>query len=200
MYVQQVRLYHSKLLSGLPDSRVRILKSPVSSLRRPTEMMHLATNFGSSRIRMDKSNLNLTSVNPNVVKSALLSDIVDTIVEEAEEKINIVMKLDIEGHECRAILGSEETFMESANNDFYFIPMIVMEWRFGKEFKDVCRRIYLLRMARVLSFSGFLPFMISKTFEPLDENYADWPLMDMVWVQGNVSSAVMKKIKEETEK
>lgn len=191
----QIRLYHSKILSGIPDPQVHIIRNPISSMRRPTEMQHLRGNYGGSRIRMDKSNLNLTTIDHSVVKSALISDIIDTIIETRPrgEKVNIVMKMDIEGHECRAILGSEESFLD---NDSYFIPSIVMEWRFGSgagEFRDVCRRVYLLRMSKVLRESGFEPYRISEgMFQRLEDNFTRWPVMDLVWIHQAVASDLLQ--------
>ena len=50
-------------------------------------------------------------------------------------KLNLVIKIDIEGRECDMIAGSEKSFLE---NDLYFVPIIFMEWRFNEFATNVC--------------------------------------------------------------
>ena len=85
-------------------------------------------NMGSSRIVLNKSGFSEILNDPSTkyhktlikVNSVLLSDIVDDIIEtettkrgsslDSKERILIVMKMDIETHECRAIFGSKSVF------------------------------------------------------------------------------------------
>jgi len=41
------------------------------------------------------------------------------------KKLTIIIKIDVESHECEAFGGSKEVFDENSN---YFIPFIFMEW------------------------------------------------------------------------
>lgn len=58
----------------------------------------------------------------------LLSDIIDQIEMSnvKQSVVNVVMKMDIEGNECRAIMGSQSVFGKGNSVD---IPIIIMEWR-----------------------------------------------------------------------
>ncbi len=67
----------------------------------------------------------------------LLSDVFDAIYHDERsqgllsrrEKVVVVMKMDIEGFECRALLGSPSVLTDSR----FFVPYIIMEWTFAKE-------------------------------------------------------------------
>ena len=61
-------------------------------------------------------------------QSILLSDVFEDIANyvETNEKIPVILKMDIEAFECRAILGSKSVF----DNHKFFIPYIIMEWNF----------------------------------------------------------------------
>ena len=66
-------------------------------------------NFGGSQVSSNLTGSKYADPDSDLVKTALLSDVVDAILKEkgnAEQKLNIVMKMDIEGFECRAVLGS----------------------------------------------------------------------------------------------
>ena len=67
-------------------------------------------NFGGSHVSLNLSRERYADVdNDDLVKSVLLSDVLDAVIEEhkdEKEKLSVVMKMDIEGHECKAVLGS----------------------------------------------------------------------------------------------
>ena len=83
------------------------------------------------------------------------------LADPEQSRIPIVMKMDIETYECRALLGSPDIFQ----NDKIFIPYFVMEWFFSYEKKDgghvypsSCPQKMLQRMTDLLLGNDYVPF------------------------------------------
>ena len=124
----------------------------------------------------------------------LLSDIVNDIIDKrfgqgiipGSGRIPVILKIDIEHFECRALLGSPWIFTE-AN---IFIPYIVMEWTYltrkgpRKFYPTSCPVEKLRSMAQLLSRSGYRPYKEGNMRVPYKvEEAEDWaPQEAVMWV------------------
>lgn len=171
------RLRRSAELSELKD--IVIVKNAISDSRREVQLgLFMRKNYGSVHV-VEKDKLTSTSDN-NIVKSILLSDVLDEVGNQAslDNPIDLIVKIDIEGQECKAILGSVQSL---AWNNFYRIQVIVMEWRF-KDVGSKCLKSEIKTMTQALSNAGFRPYhaKIHAKLDPLVS--LKWPTLDMMWV------------------
>lgn len=118
-----------------------------------------------------------------VVQTALLSDIFDMIVLRSESHpVTVIIKMDIEGSQCKAISGSGHYFQ---SNDFLFIAVIIMEWRI-EDIKKHCAPSEHNHMIDILIGNSYQPWEMS-LLRKLNAAKADrWPVMDMVWIHESI--------------
>ena len=102
-------MYRSSLKSNLLDN-VELIQNGIDEVRRNTTMHIDADNNGGSFVDIDpfigkkKPMIGFKKEYP-VIETVLLSDVVKAVIAQ-ENPSGIIMKMDIEGFECRAILGT----------------------------------------------------------------------------------------------
>ncbi|TRY78144.1 hypothetical protein TCAL_09313, partial [Tigriopus californicus] len=187
------RLSRSAELSGLKD--LVIVRNAVSDSRREVQLgLYMRENYGSVHV-VEKTKRTPTSDN-NIVKSVLFSDILDEVANKAsvDNAIDLVVKIDIEGQECKAILGSVESL---SWNEFYHIQVIVMEWRF-KDVGSKCSKSEIQRLAQVLSDAGFRPYHAKMPRKLDPANSLRWPTLDMMWVHHTIENEFLTTLFPDT--
>ena len=125
------------------------------------------------------------------VHTVLLSDIVDAILAKLDYLTQIVIKMDIEGFECNAFLGSPQvlTMQQSIS-----IVAVIMEWTF-KKFHDRCSSEDALRLKILFLNAGYIPFYFhNNTLAKLNVEGQDWE-RDVVWLKDkNMISDLMSTV------
>ena len=173
-----VRFYRSVVLSDVTE-RITLIQNAIGDKRKPVWMSSTRKNFGNSKISSSQHfgmKHTKTSVN-----SILLSDILDFVSSRTEKFSHFVVKLDIEGSECQAILGSGQALPKSAH---YFIPIIVMEWTFDKK-ETYCLPSKVKEMREMLENKNYTAFSIdfkTKLDLTLSKTGIPYGYMDVAWV------------------
>ena len=104
-------MYRSSLKSNLID-QVVFVQNGIDEVRRNTTMHIDEDNNGGSFVDMEPSiagrkRLDGYKLAQPVIETILLSDVLEAAVMQ-ENPTNIIIKMDIEGFECRAILGKNQ--------------------------------------------------------------------------------------------
>ena len=147
-------------------------------------------NIGGSPILNPDQVKSMPWISTETISTILVQDLLDELVQTNPNKIiTIVIKMDIETFECRAILGSEEIL----KNGKIFIPAIFMEWHFALpnrpgHFHLNCEIDRMSRVAKLFHVRGYQPFMkMNGNYSKLKyANLLEWPLGDIVWVHQSV--------------
>ena len=91
----------------------------------------------------------------------MLGDIINAVKETViPYPDQLLMKMDIELFECRAILGSPEVLTGPKNIPFV---AVVMEWLFLRnngEYTDQCPKEKVVELAKFFLDNGFTPFLV----------------------------------------
>ena len=103
-----LKMYKSSLVSDLID-QVVFVRNGIDELRRNITMHIDADNNGGSFVDLDNSVKSRTRLkgykkDQPVIETVLLGDLLQA-ASIKERPARIIMKIDIEGFECRAILG-----------------------------------------------------------------------------------------------
>ena len=103
-----LKMYKSSLVSDLID-QVVFVRNGIDELRRNITMHIDKDNNGGSFVDLDnsiksKTHLKGYKMDQPVIETVLLGDLLQA-ASIKEKPSNIIMKMDIEGFECRAILG-----------------------------------------------------------------------------------------------
>ncbi len=171
-WVTLAKLYKSVTLLGPKADSVTIVANAVSSERKVVTMSAMKGNFGGARIDDNDQR-------GQKVETILLADIFDRLI--SKDKDAVIIKMDIEGYECDAILGSENVISD------YDISLVVMEWRFrAAGFSGPCPPEKRQRVAKVFTSNGFEPRSIDLETELDADEAPDWPVMDMVWLKRSI--------------
>ncbi|XP_060553264.1 uncharacterized protein LOC132714400 [Ruditapes philippinarum] len=175
--VEPTILHIQKLTSSIHankfENNITVLNNAVSNERRTVKMdVSNRTNKGTFRLVSDSEHLNMTE--SVTVKSILLDDLADLIFTPY-----IVLKLDIEGHECRVLERSEHIFNR------FKVLLITMEWRGMQNLKSqpgvACPEQNIQWMVKMLTRRGFVPYSFIDN-QPLNPRYNDrWDNIDVYW-------------------
>ena len=84
------------------------------------------------------------------VKSILLQDVTSDIKKSLGKRVTIVIKSDLEGNDCKVLLGSSGIFSDSE----IFIPYLLVEW-FGDSLMTSCSGKMGDEVAKMLLDAGF---------------------------------------------
>ena len=166
------QLYQSAVLEGTTN-KLTIVQHTVDEERGTNTLKSMWGNIGGSRIILENTDQtldeafqtkNVTITHEQRVKSVLLQDILDNMFADKtrRDKPVVIMKLDIETFECRALLGSPDLF---SLQQPYYVPFLVMEWYFATKneedkyvFPKSCPQTKLLRMRDLLLDKGYEPW------------------------------------------
>ena len=108
-------MYRSSLKSNLTD-QVVFVQNGIDETRRNTTMHIDKKNNGGSFVDFEpsvgrrKQHLDGFKKEHPVIETVLLSDVVEAAVMQ-ENPSRIIIKMDIEGFECKAILGKQFLFL-----------------------------------------------------------------------------------------
>ena len=161
-----IKMYRSGLKSGTTD-KLTIIQNAVAEIRRIGVMNIDKRNNGGSflelknnqSIRREQVRTNTT----NDVETVLLNDVYEAIKANVVPKpLIVLMKIDIEHFECRALLGSPEILRQ--NQDVKLLA-VIMEWTFeGKngKYSEQCPKDKVVSLAKLFLMNGFAPFQLSE--------------------------------------
>ena len=101
-------MFRSSMLSGVLDKMV-FIQNGMDEIRRNITMNIDVDNNGGSFVDLDNSftsNTHLEGYKKEkpIIETALLADLIEAVTLQ-ERPSKIIIKMDIEGFECRAILG-----------------------------------------------------------------------------------------------
>lgn len=136
-------------------------------------------NVGESHL-MIAANKKAVKINEMSIKTVLLSDIIDAILAKSNHSIQLLMKIDIEGNECNAFLGSSQVL---SNQKTVSIIAVIMEWTFSKWPKR-CTDEKVLQLKTLFLDAGYIPFYIhDQSLIKLAVDKNDWNRNAVVWIQ-----------------
>ena len=177
------RLHKSVNLNNLTD-KITLVKNAVSDKRESLTLYADGFNQGGSSVRYKLPR----TVHEEPVESIVFDDLLEVLDDEKE----VVIKMDIEGSEARA-LNQSQRFFSSLK-----VQAIFMEWQQLKTFvpspstgKPLSAEApFVYAMAAYLRSLGFQPRandpefkFVSSLYKPLQDNAMNrWP-NDMVWVR-----------------
>ncbi|XP_053391970.1 uncharacterized protein LOC128554685 [Mercenaria mercenaria] len=161
------------------EGKITILNNAVSNDRR---VIHFHApykyNLGATRLLPDPTK---TDINVFSATTIILNDLVNYIHTK-----DIVIKIDIEGNECRALEKSNEIF------DKFNVLFISMEWvvmkNFEYEIDTACTRENIEQMVEFLTKQNFVPFGFSKNLPLNPEENKKWTEVDVYWKPRNAES------------
>ena len=163
----------SHILDGLT-----LVQNGVDATRRNASMVVDANNNGASYLGKVANNQNV-NMHEMPVHTVLLSDVVDAILAKLDYSTQMVIKMDIEGFECNAFLGSPQVLTSQQSIS---IVAVIMEWTFQR-FHERCTSYNALQLKILFLNSGYLPFYLhNQTLAKLDVERNDWE-KDVVWLK-----------------
>lgn len=177
-----LKMWQSAILSECLEN-IRLFKNTVDMQRGLENKMAVdGENIGASQVIMPNESHNGIF---EVSKSVLLKDLIEDMItyEQPKQVIDVILKIDIEHHECRAFLGSKEIFKDQR----FDIPYIVMEWKFALRQKDKtlkypesCPLNMLRDLTQLLVSSGYAAFDMAGKKLDTSQSYR-WGLVNLVW-------------------
>ena len=111
------------MLSGVLDKMV-FIQNGMDEIRRNITMHIDVDNNGGSFVDLDNSSTSNSHLEgykkeKPIIETALLADLIGAVTLQ-ERPSKIIIKMDIEGFECRAILGSHEvSFLKISNHNIF---------------------------------------------------------------------------------
>ena len=127
-------------------------------------------NNGASYLDRDGNQTDKVHV---TLKTVLLSDVLRTIAKNLTRPTEMLFKIDIEGSECNAFLGSPEVLVKQQSIS---IIAIIMEWIFNV-WPERCSAENELKLKSLFISLSYIPF----TFD--DQNLVKLPI-DKQWGRG----------------
>ena len=131
------------MLSGVLDKMV-FIQNGMDEIRRNITMNIDVDNNGGSFVDLDNSftsNTHLEGYKKEkpVIETALLADLIEAVTLQ-ERPSKIIIKMDIEGFECRAILGTNEvSFLR------HLIKVFDQKYDIGCSFEDIHTHYFVYR-------------------------------------------------------
>ena len=167
---------------------MNFIQNGVDNERRQAKLIEVGANNGASYLSLPDYSVSKWGVKESV-QTVLLSDILQAIEIVSNPK-QIIIKIDIELYECRAILGAAEIFKKAQK---FTITAIIMEWKFlGKDgaFRKECPKEQLRSMTCLLLRAGYVPLNI-KDLSPLNySNFgAEWGA-NILWILNRTDSII----------
>ena len=163
----------SHILDGLT-----LVQNGVDATRRNASMVVDANNNGASYLGKVANNQNV-NMHEMPVHTVLLSDVVDAILAKLDYSTQMVIKMDIEGFECNAFLGSPQVLTSQQSIS---IVAVIMEWTFQR-FQDRCTSEKAFRLKSLFLDAGYIPFYLhNQTLVRLNVERHDWE-RDVVWLK-----------------
>ena len=158
-----------------------MVQNGVDNTRRNARIIIDDYNNGGSYLSNTTGDENL-----NMVKTVLLSDVIDEISRNSSSH-QVLIKMDIEGSECNAFLGSPKFI----NNQSIAIVAVIMEWTSltPHVFHDRCPYTNMVKLWNLFVVAGYIPFEISKNkkedLQRLDTEYMAIFNGNLLWVKDN---------------
>ena len=170
------RLHKSVNLNGL-SNRITLITNGISDVRHNLTLYSSGYNQGGATVMRDTF-----SPRKETIKTILMDDLAE-VLQNGQE---LVIKMDIEGSECHALVHSQRFFA------LVKVNVIFMEWARMKANLKINVDVKLIRdMVKKLRRLGFQPRAIdssfayarSQAFPPLeDKEMLKWP-GDLVWIK-----------------
>ena len=158
--------------------RLTLVQNGVDDTRRNASMVIEANNNGGSYLGTDANN-EITNIHGTSVETVLLSDIIDSISAKLNHSTQMLIKMDNEGSECNAFLGSSKVL---TNQQSISIVAVIMEWTFQK-FHERCTSEKLLRLKTLFLNASYIPFYLhNQSLVKLMVEKKDWET-NVVWVK-----------------
>ena len=127
-------------------------------------------NSGSEKLKTNTVQISL--------KTVLLSDIINAISKAVSHPTEVLIKMDIEGSECNAFLGSAEVL---TNQQSISIVAVIMEWTFHN-WPDRCSAAKVLELKKMFLDARYIPFTFkNQKLVNLDVRQ-DWNT-DVLWIK-----------------
>ncbi|KAK3596043.1 hypothetical protein CHS0354_032568 [Potamilus streckersoni] len=177
------RLRQGLRLNDFPAS-IKLLNKAVSNKRSFVRMgKNQKHNLGNMQVNSEED--------IDDRKIALKNDMIETVtMNDLVEYINIkqaIIKMDIEGYECKAMEMSTTFFQE------VFVPFIFMEWLIIRtnmnSNETACTWKDARKLVNYLTGLGYTPFAYHPMFKLLDPNdVLDWEIDDIFWQHKNARS------------
>ncbi|CAH1779943.1 unnamed protein product [Owenia fusiformis] len=172
--ISNVKLLHAAINLNHFKDRIKILMNPVTDSYLNVTFVQHDTNQGAIRIRNAyPSEITEENIRDQNVKETIVADDILSVVTFK----SAILKIDIEGHELKALRFSDRIFKHLA------IPYVLMEWG----------RLLELRNEHEPELAEFVICMTERHYKPfsyeMDElsiqRYARWP-WDIMWVHESV--------------
>ena len=161
------------MLSHIVDGLV-LVQNAVDDTRKNASMVITPSNNGESHLGtvVDRQSTNQYEI---PVQTILLSDIVDAISARLNDSTQMLIKIDIEGYECNAFLGSSQVL---TNQRSVTIVAVIMEVH---GLRERCSLEKFLRLKTLFINAGYIPFYLhGQILMKVDVAKPDWP-KKMVW-------------------
>ena len=187
--VSLLQIYRSALLSRVLD-RITFVQNGVDDTRKivnATENLYALIYIGeNNRINGRFKNENIS----HSVSTVLLSDIINDISLKVNNRLQLLIKMDIEGMECNAFLGSAK---ELTDNSSVSIVAVIMEWTFQK-FPFTCSSTKVLKLKQLFLYAGYIPFLLNDKHQIKegrnliklstdDQHWKTNNIFDIVWIK-----------------
>ncbi|KAK3590436.1 hypothetical protein CHS0354_003066 [Potamilus streckersoni] len=155
---------------------VILLNNAISNARTIVKMTeNTGKNMGGVAIAKEEAKDNNSPADPSWIESITMDDMLSYIGSK-----DVVMKMDIEGYECKALESSLKFFQEKT------VHYIFMEWLVVKDRlrnpNTACPLEAAQNMVARLASMGFIPAEYSPKQRPLNvKKVASWTANDIVW-------------------
>ncbi|XP_045179742.2 uncharacterized protein LOC123539248 [Mercenaria mercenaria] len=166
------KLVHSIHLNKF-ENKITVVNNAISNSRSELHFyVPRSNNQGAARLVLE--NQNVENNQRFSANSITLNDLANLIQTK-----DIVMKIDIEGHECRALEKADVIF------DRFNVIFISMEWIVMRLYKDkygaACPPENIQKMLEMLTRRGFVPysFINNTQLDPLQSDM--WTFDDIYW-------------------
>ncbi|XP_053397537.1 uncharacterized protein LOC123552025 isoform X2 [Mercenaria mercenaria] len=177
-WTQNIEKLRNSIQKNKFEDKITILNNAVSNDRR---VIHIHRpykyNPGATRLLSDA-----TVTGPNVFSAATIT--LNDLANYSHTK-DIVIKIDIEGNECRALEKSNEIF------DKFNVLFISMEWvvmrMFENETGTPCPRENIDQMVKMLTKRNFEPFSFLNDVPLNPKKYEEWKETELYWKPRNAA-------------
>ncbi|XP_045166798.1 uncharacterized protein LOC123530142 [Mercenaria mercenaria] len=173
---QNIQKLQQSISKNKLEGKITILNNAVSNDRRVIRInAPYKDNKGATRVVFDA-----TVTGPNVFSAATitLNDLSNYIHTK-----DVVIKIDIEGNECRALEKSDQIF------DEFNVLFISMEWDVMKRFENnadtACPPENIQQMVEMLTNRDFVPYGFSNNLPLNPVENKKWTEVDIYWKPKN---------------
>ncbi|KAL3874436.1 hypothetical protein ACJMK2_037448 [Sinanodonta woodiana] len=177
------RLRQGLLLNDF-SATIKILNKAVSNKRSYVHMgKNQKLNLGKMHVNSEKD----TDDRENALKNEMIETVTMNDLLEYIHVKQAIIKIDIEGYECKAMEMSTAFFKE------VFVPFIFMEWLIIRtnmnSNETACTWTDAKRLVDYLTGLGYTPFAYHPVFTLLDPSAVlDWEIDNIFWQHKNAKS------------